>query len=68
LGYLKKRNPNGNMSVQINNKRSNKKQKGHASASPASSTPFTLDSVSLGQDSESLTNQDRLNGQKTIKK
>jgi hypothetical protein len=49
-------------------KRSNKKQKGHASASPASSTPFTLDSVSLGQDSESLTNQDRLNGQKTIKK
>jgi hypothetical protein len=41
--------------------------KGHASASPASSTPFTLDFVSLGQDSESLINQDRPNGQKTTK-
>jgi len=41
--------------------------KGHASASLASSTPFTLDSVSLWQDSESLINQDRPNGQKTTK-
>jgi len=55
------------MSMQINNKRSNKKQKCHASVSPASSTPFTLDSISLGQDSESLINQDRPNDQKTTK-
>jgi len=34
--------------------RSNKKQKSHVNASPASSAPSTHDSVSLGEDSEPL--------------
>jgi hypothetical protein len=44
--------------------RSNKKQKSHVNASPASSAPSTLDSVSLGEDSEPLIYQDRPIGQK----
>ena len=47
--------------------RSNKKQKGHVNASPASSTPSTPDSVSLGEDSEPLIYQDRPIGQKAAK-
>jgi len=47
--------------------RSNKKQKGHVNASPASSTPSTPDSVSLGEDSELLIYQDRPIGQKAAK-
>jgi hypothetical protein len=47
--------------------RSNKKQKGHVNASPASSTPSTPDSVSLGEDSEQLIYQDRPIGQKAAK-
>jgi len=38
---------------------SNKKQKSHVNASPASSNPSTPDSVSLGEDSELLIYQDR---------
>ena len=44
--------------------RSNKKQKGHVNASPASSTPSTPDFVSLGEDNEPLFYQDRPIGQK----
>jgi hypothetical protein len=47
--------------------RSNKKQKSHVNASPASSTPFTPDSVSLGEDSEPLIYQDGPIGQKAAK-
>jgi hypothetical protein len=47
--------------------RSNKKQKSHVNASPASSTPSTPDSVSLGEDSEPLIYQDRPIGQKAAK-
>jgi len=47
--------------------RSNKKQKGHVNASPASSTPSAPDSVSLGEDSEPLIYQDRPIGQKATK-
>jgi len=47
--------------------RSNKKQKGHVNASPASSTPSTPDSVSLREDSEPLIYQDRPIGQKAAK-
>jgi len=49
------------------NQRSNKKQKSHVNASPASSTPSTPDSVSLGEDSEPLIYQDRPIGQKAAK-
>jgi ABC-type Fe2+-enterobactin transport system substrate-binding protein len=42
-----------------------KKQKGHTSASSISSTSFTPDSVSLGQDNELLIYQDRPISQKT---
>jgi len=48
--------------------RSNKKQKSHVNASPASSTPSTPDFVSLGEDSEPLIYQDRPIGQKAAKK
>jgi hypothetical protein len=48
--------------------RSNKKQKGHVNASPASSAPSTSDSVSLGEDSELLIYQDRPISQKVAKK
>jgi len=48
--------------------RSNKKQKGHVNASPASSAPSIPDSVSLGEDSEQLIYQDRPIGQKAAKK
>jgi hypothetical protein len=47
--------------------RSNKKQKSHVNASPASSAPSTHDSVSLGEDSEPLIYQDRPIGQKAAK-
>ena len=45
----------------------NKKQKVHYNASPASSTPSTPDSVSLGEDNEPLIYQDRPIGQKAAK-
>ena len=47
--------------------RSNKKQKSHVNANSVSSTPSTLDSVSLGEDSEPLIYQDRPIGQKAAK-
>ena len=47
--------------------RSNKKQKSHANASPASSAPSTHDYVSLGEDSEPLIYQGRPIGQKAAK-
>jgi hypothetical protein len=59
LGYLKEKNPDGNLSVQVNIKGQTKKQKSHVNASPVSSTPSTPDSVSLGEDSEPLIYQDR---------
>ena len=42
--------------------------KGHVNASSTSSAPSTLDSVSLGEDSEPLIYQDRPIGQKAAKK
>jgi hypothetical protein len=47
--------------------RSNKKQKIHVNASPTSSTPYTSDSVSLGEDSEPLIYQDRPIDQNVVK-
>ena len=39
--------------------KSNKKQKNHGNASPATSTPSTADSVSLGEDSDTFVYQNR---------
>jgi len=47
--------------------RSNKKQKSHANASSVSSTLSTFNSISLGEDNESLIYQDRPIGQKAVK-
>ena len=41
--------------------------KGHVNASSTSSAPSTLDSVSLGEDSEPLIYQDKPIGQKVAK-
>jgi hypothetical protein len=46
---------------------SNNKQKSHVNASSISSAPSTPDSVSLGEDSETLIYQDRPIGQKVAK-
>ena len=64
LGYLKKKKPKWQFEHASQHQRSNKKQKGHINASPASSTPSTPDSVSLGEDNEPLIYQDRPIGQK----
>ena len=47
--------------------KSNKKQKNHGNASPASSNPSTADSVSLGEDSYPFFYQNRPIGQKAAK-
>jgi len=53
--------------VQVNIKGQTRNKKSHVNASPASSTPSTPDSVSLGEDSEPLIYQDRPIGQKAAK-
>jgi hypothetical protein len=47
--------------------KSNKKQKNHGNASPATSTPSTADSVFLGEDSDTFVYQNRPIGQKAAK-
>jgi len=47
--------------------KSNKKQKNHGNASPASSNPSTPDSVSLGEDGDTFIYQNRPIGQKAAK-
>ena len=47
--------------------KSNKKQKNHGNASPASSNPSTPDSVNLGEDNDTFVYQDRPIGQKDAK-
>ena len=47
--------------------KSNKKQKNHGNASPASSNPSTADSVSLGEDSDAFIYQNRPIGHKAAK-
>jgi hypothetical protein len=67
LGYLKKKNSNGNLSVQINIKGQTRNKKSHVNASLASLAPSTTDSVSLREDSEPLIYQDRPISQKVAK-
>ena len=62
-----KKEPKWQFECASQHQRSNKKQKSHVNASPASSTPSTPDSVSLGEDSEPLIYQDRPIGQKAAK-
>ena len=67
LGYLKKKNSNNNLSMQVNIKSQTRNKNRHENASPTSSTPSTPDYVSLGEDSETCIYQNRLIGQKAAK-
>ncbi|KAG5233861.1 glutathione S-transferase [Salix suchowensis] len=62
-----KKEPKWQFECASQHQRSNKKQKNHENASPASSTSLTPDSVSLGEGSEAFIYQNRSIGQKASK-